>query len=161
MITRARVKNYRTEIIGDGGERVGGHWTGNAKTNVRNTCITLPILAAYRRNTRWTFRAGPYVSILTEGEFTGYVYDGYLREGDPTGPKIEFSDGRIATYDFSGELRRFACGIQAGASWRAFRHLNVYADVSWGLNDLFKSGFNTVTFAMYPIYADFGIGYVF
>ncbi|MDR1222086.1 MAG: PorT family protein [Tannerella sp.] len=161
MITKARVKNYSTEIIGDGGERVGGRWTGNVKTNVRTTYVTWPLLAAYRPNRRWTFHAGPYASILIEGEFSGHVYDGYLREDDPTGPKIEFSDGRIAAYDFSRELRRFAWGMQAGASWRAFKHLNVYADLSWGLNELFKSGFNTVTFNMYPIYADFGLGYVF
>jgi hypothetical protein len=161
MITKARVKNYGTEIIGDGGERVRGRWTGNVKTKVRNTYITLPLLAAYRPHNRWTFRAGPYASLLTEGEFSGHVYDGYLRENDPTGPKIEFSDGRIAAYDFSRELRRFACGVQAGTSWRAFKRLNVHADLSWGLNGLFKSGFKTVTFAMYPVYADFGLGYVF
>lgn len=161
MTTKARVKNYSTEIIGDGGETVRGRWTGNVETKVRNTYVTLPLLAAYRLNKRWILRAGPYASILTEGEFSGHVYDGYLRDGDPTGPKLEFSDGRIATYDFSDNLRRFAYGIQAGASWRAFKHLNVHADLSWGLNDIFKSDFNTITFAMYPIYADFGIGYVF
>ncbi len=161
MTTKARVKNYSTEIIGDGGETVRGRWTGNVETKVRNTYITLPVLAAFRLNKRWTLRAGPYASVLTEGEFSGHVYDGYLRENDPTGSKIEFTDGRIAVYDFSDELRHFAYGIQAGASWRAFKHLNVHADVSWGLNDIFKSDFHTITFAMYPIYADFGIGYVF
>lgn len=161
MTTKARVKNYSTEIIGNGGEIVRGRWTGNVETKVRNTYITLPVLAAYRLNKRWALRAGPYVSVLTEGEFSGHVYDGYLREGDPTGSKIEFTDGRIAVYDFSDELRHFAYGIQSGASWRAYKHLNVYADLSWGLNDLFKSDFNTITFDMYPIYADFGIGYVF
>jgi hypothetical protein len=161
MITKARVKNYSTEIIGDGGERVSGRWTGNVKTKVRNTYITLPVLTSYRMNKRWAFCAGPYVSVLTEGEFSGHVYDGYLRENDPTGPKIEFSNERIATYDFSKDLRRFAWGIQAGTSWRAFKHLEVYADLSWGLNDLFKNEFRTVTFDMYPIYADFGLGYVF
>ena len=60
-----------------------------------------------------------YVSYLTEGDFSGHVYDGYLREGDPTGPKIEFKDGRIATYDFSNRLRRFVYGAQMGISWRA------------------------------------------
>jgi hypothetical protein len=161
MTTKARVKNYSTEIIGDGGEKLGGRWTGNVKTKVRSTCITLPVLAAYRIGSRCTVRAGSYASILTEGEFSGHVYDGYLREDDPTGPKIEFSDGRIAAYDFSKELRRFAYGIQAGASWRTFKHVDVYADLSWGLNNIFKNGFNAVTFAMYPIYADIGLGYVF
>lgn len=161
MRTRARVKNYSTEIIGDGGEKVSGRWTGSVKTKVQNTYITLPVLAAFHPASRWTFRAGAYASILTEGDFSGHVYEGYLREGDPTGSKIEFSDGKIATYDFSDDLRSFAWGAQIGASWRAFKHLNVYADLSWGLNDIFKDNFKTITFSMYPIYVDIGMGYVF
>jgi hypothetical protein len=161
METKARVKNYSTQIIGDGGEKISGRWTGNVKTTVQNTYITLPVLAAYRLDRRWTFHAGAYASILTEGNFSGQVYDGYLRESDPTGPKVEFTDGRIATYDFSDDIRRFAYGVQVGASWRAFKHLNVYTDFSWGLNDIFKDDFKTITFAMYPIYADIGLGYVF
>lgn len=161
MQTRARVKNYSTRIIGDGGEQVSGHWTGNVKTKVHNTYLTIPVLAAYRMDKRWTFRTGAFASILTEGEFNGHVYEGYLREGDPTGPKVEFTDGKIAVYDFSDELRGFSWGLQAGASWRAFKHLNVFADLSWGLNDIFKNSSKTITFAMYPIYADIGFGYVF
>lgn len=161
MRTRARVKNYSTEIIGDGGEKISGRWTGSVKTKVRNTYLTLPVLAAYHPIDRWTFRAGAYASVLTEGDFSGHVYEGYLRESDPTGPKIEFSEGKIATYDFSDDLRSFAWGARLGASWRAFKHLNVYADLSWGLNDIFKNDFKTISFSMYPIYADFGMGYVF
>ena len=84
-----------------------------------------------------------------------------LREDDPTGPKVEFTDGKIATYDFSDDLRHFQWGLQVGAGWRAFKHLNVYADLTWGLNDIFKSDFNTITFAMYPIYLNIGFGYAF
>lgn len=161
MTTRAYVKNYRTEIIGDKGEKVAGYWTGNVKTKARNTYLTVPLLAAYRVNGRWVMRAGFYTSYLTEGDFSGHVYEGYLRESDPTGPKIEFKDGRVATYDFSGELRGFSYGLQAGASWRAFRHFNVYADLSWGLNGIFKSHFQTISFSLYPIYLNTGFGYVF
>ena len=82
-------------------------------------------------------------------------------EDDPTGPKVEFTDGKIATYDFSDDLRHFQWGLQVGAGWRAFKHLNVYADLTWGLNDIFKSDFNTITFAMYPIYLNIGFGYAF
>ena len=31
MEARARVKNYSMEIIGDGGERLAGYWTGKSK----------------------------------------------------------------------------------------------------------------------------------
>lgn len=161
MITRSRVKNYRTEIIGDGGEKVSGRWTGYVKTKMRTAYLTMPLLAAYRLDERWVIRGGAYVSYLTEGDFSGHVHDGYLREGDPTGPKIEFKDGRIATYDFSNRLRHFVYGAQMGISWRAFKHFNTFADLSWGLNGLFKSDFETISFALYPIYLNAGFGYVF
>ena len=47
------------------------------------------------------------------------------------------------------------------AEWRAFKHLNVYADLTWGLNDIFQKDFDTITFAMYPIYLNVGFGYAF
>ena len=94
-------------------------------------------------------------------DFSGNVYDGYLREGDPTGNKVVFADGNNAPYDFSKNLRRFQWGAQLGAEWRAFKHLNVYADLTWGLNDIFQKDFDTITFAMYPIYLNVGFGYAF
>ena len=48
-----------------------------------------------------------------------------------------------------------------GGEWRAFKHLNVYADLTWGLNDIFKKDFDTISFAMYPIYLNVGFGYAF
>lgn len=68
---------------------------------------------------------------------------------------------RVATYDFSNDLRKFQWGMQLGGEWKAFKHLNVYADLSWGLNDIFKKDFKTITFAMYPIYLNLGFGYAF
>ena len=161
MKTDARVKNYSMEIIGDGGERMKGFWTGQVKTKVNNSYLTVPVLAAWRVSPRWKLNAGPYVSYRMEGNFTGDVYDGYLRELDPTGNKVVFEDGKSAPYDFSKDLRRFAWGLQLGGEWKAFKHLNVYADLTWGMNDIFKKDFNTITFAMYPIYLNMGFGYAF
>lgn len=95
------------------------------------------------------------------GEFSGYVYDGYLREGDPTGNKVTFEGDSQAPYDFSDELRTFQWGLQGGISWRAFKHLSVQGNLSWGFNDIFKKSFNTVTFDLYPIYLNVGFGYAF
>ena len=161
MKTDADVKNYSMKIIGDGGEEVSGMWTGGVKTTVRNSYISLPILATYKVSKRVSLKAGPYTSLLIERGFRGHVYEGYLRELDPTGPKVEFSDGNIATYDFSRELRRFQWGLLLGTEWKAFKHLNVYADLTWGLNNIFKSSFETITFSMYPIYLNVGFGYAF
>lgn len=161
MSTDARVKNYGMEIIGDGGERVKGNWTGDVKTKVKNSYITVPVLAVYRFNNRLRGNIGLFASYMTEGDFSGHVYEGYLREGDPTGNKVNFSDGKTAPYDFSKDLRRFAWGPEAGIEWRAFKHLNVCGDLTWGVNDIFKKDFDTITFSMYPIYLNVGFAYLF
>lgn len=161
MKTDATVKNYSMEIIGDGGEKLKGYWTGNVKTKVKNSYLTVPVLVAYQVAPRWRLKAGPFVSYVLEGDFSGDVYNGYLRENDPTGNKVEFNDGARAPYDFSKDLRKFQWGVQLGGEWKAFKHLNVYADLTWGLNDIFKKDFDTVSFAMYPIYLNLGFGYAF
>ena len=161
MTTKATTKNYSMEIISYDGNRMKGNWTGGVETKVRNAYVTIPVLAGYRLSNRVNLKAGAYVSYLMDGEFSGQVYDGYLREGDPTGDKINFRDGAIATYDFSDDLRNFAWGLQAGVDWKAFKHLKVFADLTWGLNDIFQKDFETVTFSMYPIYLNVGFGYAF
>ena len=160
MTTKATTKNYRMEIIQDG-NRLKGNWTGGVRTMVRNSYMTVPILAAYKISSRWNIKAGPYFSYLMDGEFSGNVYEGYLREGNPTGDKINFYDDAIATYDFSDDLRKFQWGLQVGADWKAFTHLKVFADLTWGLNDIFQKDFETITFGMYPIYLNLGFGYAF
>ncbi|MDL2245394.1 PorT family protein, partial [Parabacteroides sp. OttesenSCG-928-J18] len=48
-----------------------------------------------------------------------------------------------------------------GAEWRAFKKFTINTNLTWGLNDVFKRDFKTITFAMYPIYLNAGFGYVF
>lgn len=161
MTTKATVKNYGMEIIGDDGNSISGMWTGGVRTKVSNEYLTIPVLAAYKLSPRWKLKGGLYFSYLIDGEFSGTVYEGYMRVTDPTGQKVEFADGAVATYYFSDDLRKFAWGLELGADWRAFNHLDVFADLTWGLNDIFKSSFETVTFALYPIYLTVGFGYAF
>ena len=66
-----------------------------------------------------------------------------------------------ATYDFSNDLRKFQWGVDAGAEWKAYKHLTVYSDLTWGLNSIFRKGFESVSFDMYCIYLNFGFGYIF
>lgn len=87
MITKATVKNYRMEITGNDGNRLRGNWTGGVQTKVRNAYITVPMIGAYKINPRCRIKAGVYVSYLMDEEFSGYVYEGYLREDNPTGKK--------------------------------------------------------------------------
>ena len=98
METKATVKNYSMEIIGSGGEKL--------------------VVALYQLNNRVSFSAGPFVSFATNRNFSGYVYDGYLREINPTGTKVEFSGDNRASYDFSDNLRKFQWGAQIGTEWK-------------------------------------------
>lgn len=161
MKTDATVKNYSMEIIADDGGRLKGNWTGKVKTEVDNTYLTLPLLGAYRVNKRWNVKAGAYLAYALERSFAGDVYEGYLREGNPTGDKINIEGDKSAKYDFSDHLRHFQWGLQAGADWAAFKHLKVYADLTWGLNDIFQKDFQTIDFALYPIYLNVGFAYAF
>ncbi len=159
METKARVKNYHMEAVNeDGSGRINGAWTGHVKTKVDNTYLTVPLLATYRLSDRWSLAAGLYFSLRTSGEFMGEAYDGYIRDIDPRGEKAEVS---LATYDFSSDLRKFAWGVQVGGEFRAYKHLAVTANLQWGLNGIFPSDYESVTFALYPIYATVGFAYVF
>ena len=160
METDASVKNYGMTIVNEGNQ-MSGRWTGKVHTRYVSQLFTIPVVATYRLNSRWRFNFGPYVAFLMKKDFEGRVYDGYLREGDPTGPKWEFTDGKYATYDFNQELRTFNWGLQAGAAFRVFKRLSVNLNLDWGLNDIFRNSFETVTFDMYPIYANIGFAYVF
>lgn len=158
MKTDARVKNYHMEMTADDGGAMSGAWTGNVKTEVRNTYLSFPVLAAYKVSKRWELRVGPYFSYALDREFSGSAYDGYLRNIDPTGDKVYVTN---ATYDFSEDIRHFQWGLQLGGEWKAYKHLSLYADIEWGLNSIFPSQFKSVTFDMYPIYANMGFAYVF
>lgn len=160
METGATVKSYSMEII-DGGGSLSGYWTGKVQTKYTSTLLSIPVSAVYRVNKRFRVHFGPYVGFHIKGDFHGSVSDGYLRKDTPTGDKVEFTDGKEATYDFSEELRTFQWGLQGGVTWSAFKHLTVYGTLNWGLNDIFKSSFKTITFDMYPIYLNAGFGYAF
>lgn len=158
MKTDATVKNYHMEMTADDGGYMVGAWTGHVTTRVRATYLTFPILAVYEISPRWELRGGPYLSWMYDGDFTGEAYDGYIRHGNPTGEKAEVTR---ASYDFSKDLRRFQWGVQVGAEWAAYKHLSVYADLTWGINSIFPHDFESVTFAMYPVYANVGFSYLF
>ncbi len=55
-------------------------------------------------------KLGPYFSYVTSHKFEGSAYDGYLRQGDPTGPKVELGheDGERGEYDFSERYAQLA-----------------------------------------------------
>lgn len=160
MKTKATVKNYGMEIL-DEGNILSGRWTGKVQTKYHTQQLVVPITGVWQANNRLKVNFGPYLSYAFDNDFSGYVYEGYLREGDPTGDKYVFEGDSKATYDFSENVRKFQWGVQAGVSWAAYRHLAVNANLTWGCNNIFVSSFKTVSFNMYPIYLNVGFGYVF
>lgn len=158
MKTKARVKEYNIAMIAEDKGSLSGVFTGIVETEVSNSYLTLPVLAVWQASPRWRVKLGPYCSYLLSGDFSGETYDGYLREGEPTGEYIEISS---ATYDFSSDLRRWNWGAQLGGEWKAFPHLSVAFDLTWGFNSIFKKDFDTITFDMYPIYGTLSFGYIF
>ena len=107
---------------------------------------------------RWELKLGFFFSYLLRGGFSGNAYDGYIRDGDPTGTKIGVES---ATYNFDNNIRRFNWGGEFGAEWMAYRHLSVYGELTWAANSIFKKGFKSIGFNMYNVYLNIGFGYVF
>ena len=98
---------------------------------------------------------------MTSHDFSGYAYDGYLREGDPTGPKVELGNDAESRgdFDFSGNMRNWQFGIAVGADWYFSKRWAASVGLTWGLSEIFKKDFNVIEQSMYPIYGEIGIIY--
>ena len=68
MTTEATVKNYSMEILGQGGERISGVWTGGVKTKVHTAGLTIPLMATYKLSSRWNVKPS-YFPIYLQGNF--------------------------------------------------------------------------------------------
>jgi hypothetical protein len=153
-------KMYHMEVK-KGESMLEGMYTGRVRQRVREWMITIPVEATYSLGNKVMLKAGPYMSVLLDKSFEGYVYDGYLRQGDPTGPKVTMGskDDERATYDFSDDMRSLHFGIAAGVDWQIGQRIGVSADLNWGLNGIFKKDFKTVEQTLYPIYGTIGVFY--
>lgn len=160
MTTKARTKNYSTEIVNNGNV-ISGVWTGDVETAFSAHALSLPVFLSYRAAPKFSIRAGVYVSFLFSKTFEGSVYDGYLREGNPTGEKIVFENGSSAQYEFSDELKNVHSGLLLGAEYNVSKRFIVSGQLTYGLSDIFKRDFKTVSFAMHPIFFNLSIGYWF
>ena len=61
MTTEATVKNYGMKIINTNGGELQGLWTGGVKTKVKNSYLTIPLLANYKISDRWTRNQLEYI----------------------------------------------------------------------------------------------------
>lgn len=161
MEVDARVKNYHMAMRIGNEAPVRGVFTGQVVSEAGLGMVTIPVLATYDITPQVRIKAGPYVSYAYQTEFSGYAYDGYIREKDPTGTKVMVGIGDAAngTYDFSDSMRNLFFGIDVGADWYFSRRWGASIDLSWGLNGIFKSNFDVIDDTLYPIYANIGVTY--
>jgi hypothetical protein len=153
------VKGYRMEMK-KGASQITGLFTGHVSQQVSQWMLTMPINFQFSIF-NFQFRLGPYLSLLVAKEFSGIASSGYLRQGDPTGPKIDIGDkeGEWATYDFGDDMRSLQWGLGAGMDWLMTHRLGLSLDVRWGLSGIFESSFKTVEQTLHPIYGTLGVFY--
>ena len=161
MKVDARVKNYHMAMRIGNEAPVRGVFTGQVVSEAGLGMVTIPVLATYDITPKVRIKAGPYVSYAYQTEFSGYAYDGYIREKDPTGTKVMVGIGDAAngTYDFSDSMRNLFFGIDVGADWYFSRRWGASLGLAWGLNGVFKSSFDVIDDTLYPIYANIGVTY--
>lgn len=157
MSTDSRVKNYQI-VLQDSGETIEGIFTGDVETKVSNSYITVPLLASYNLTDRWALKLGGFVAFAISTEFSGTARNGYMHEGSPIGDKIE---GVNATYNFSNDVRTTDAGVEVGVDFKAFKHLIVSGDLTWGLIPIFDDEFTALSFNMYNVYMNLAFGYQF
>lgn len=160
MKTDARVKDYLIEIT-QAQSISRGYFTGDVKTDVRNTYLTLPVSVVYKVADRWNIYAGMFASIAVDRQFKGHVYNGYLREGTPTGFRVDFEGEAVGEYDYSREVNKFAWGSQIGFDYSIDRNFKVFSDLTYGINGVLKKDFNAISFTMHNIYLNIGMAYQF
>ena len=153
-------KAYRMKVRMDESE-MEGYYTGRVRQKVTEWMLTIPVQATCQLSQKVKLKAGPYVSLLIDKDFSGYAADGYLRKDDPTGVKVVMGnkEGEWATYDFSDDMRSLQTGIAAGAEWQAWQRVGLSFDLSWGLTGIHKSDFKTVEQTLYPIYGTIAVTY--
>ena len=149
------VLNLHTEIKMSDKTYIG-NFTGHNETKIKNSYMTIPVMASYRISDHWLAQAGVYAAYLYSPSFTGTASDGYIREGGPTGEKTEVNE---ASFDFSDELNKFDFGLQVAGEWSFSTRFAVRGQLAWGLTSVFSSDFTGVPFKMYNIYGTVGVSY--
>lgn len=162
MDASVTVKGYHM-AMSQGGSTIEGVFTGHVRQQVTQWMLTLPLQATLAVGDKLTLRVGPYASLLVKKEFKGEASDGYLRQGDPTGPRINIGDTpeTAAAYDFSDDMRPWQVGIGFGGDWQFAGRLALTADLNWGLSAIFGNDFTVVEQKLYPIYGTVGLRYTF
>lgn len=161
MSIDARVKSYDMVLSQEGSDPIAGVFTGNVISDASAWQICIAPRAAFWVRENVKLFVGPYIAPAISKSFKGYAYNGYIRQGDPTGARTDVGDTEQTrgNYDFSDDLRTISVGANFGVNWYVYKRLGVFADVTWAFNGAFKSSFTTIKQTMYPVYGTIGITY--
>lgn len=161
MKVKDEVMYFHTQIqmgSGAGTATFEGAFSGKNYTAAKNLYLGIPVFAEFTPGLHWHYRLGGYFAFLMRSKFEGEVSDGYIRNGGSLGEKIEVTS---ASFDFADEVRSLDYGIYAGVRRDIGNHFSIDASLQYGLRSAFPSSFTGISFPMYNIYGQIGVGYGF
>ncbi|MDR1055675.1 MAG: PorT family protein [Prevotellaceae bacterium] len=162
MGVRDKVKYMHTIVdinTDDNQGKFEGYFTGRNQTIVKNSYVTIPVYLTYYLKEKWRFRLGGYASYLFSSEFSGKVWDGYIRVDDYTGEKILIPEYQPAFFNFGDKLRSFDFGVIGGSEYKLNYRFGIFTNISYGITSIFQSSFKGVGFKMHNLYATIGMTY--
>lgn len=162
MGVRNKVKYMYTNVTMDG-SNLQGYFTGRNETKTKATYITVPLRLSYNLTDTWRLRAGGYASYRTSSEFSGTVWDGYIRVTTDhniiNSDIIEIPDKDVATFDFGKDLRTFDFGASVGFEHDFKGRFGIYGDVTYSITKLFPKDFTAIDVKMHNFYISIGASY--
>lgn len=157
-----KVKYMHTNIVLDG-NNIRGYFVGRNQTTAKMSYLTIPVKVSYSINEKWSVNGGGYFSYRSSSEFSGTVWDGYLRETDTdnilNSDKIEIPNKWDAQFDFGKDMRDIDLGVSLGGEYKLNKKFGLYADVSYGITPIFPSSFKGLDYAMHNFYVAVGMTY--
>lgn len=157
-----KVKYMYTDVVMDGSS-IKGYFVGRNQTSIKISYLTIPIKLAYSVNDKWQINGGGFFSYRSSSEFSGTVWDGYLRQTDDkniiNSKKIDIEDKWDAQFDFGKEMRDIDLGVVLGAERKLNQRFGLYGEVSYSITPIFPSSFKGLEYKMHNFYVALGITY--
>lgn len=154
MKAEADVYQIYTNVIVDN-VNVEGYFTGRNKTIVDNIYVSLPMMFTYNK-INYKIDFGASFNYLLMGNFKGEVKDGYIRIGEPTGPKTEVD---LSTYEFNDNIKKFEICLEGRFERKIYRNLHLSAGISCSVKTMMKEDFKGLEEKFRNLYTNVGLVY--
>lgn len=154
MKAEADVYQVYTNVIVDD-VNVEGYFTGRNKSLVDNIYISLPMLFTINK-IYYRIDFGASFNYLLMGNFKGEVKDGYIRIGEPIGPRTEVD---VSPYEFNDNIKKLEVCLEGRFERKIYRNLHLSAGVSCSTNTMMKEDFKGLEGKFKNLYANVGLVY--